>query len=221
MMVRAGAEPISILKPVIAALLLLCGSFALAQARPEDGGHEFQLWSGGGHSVAGGRGDTSVWNVGVRYGWILTRPHGPGFLKGRFEYAVDAVPVFMVFQQVLIPAGSTSASYPSGTVYGGGVNPLNLKWDFASRGSIAPYLELSGGTLFTTQEVPPGTSMVNFTSGAALGAHFLGDTRNWSLELRYLHISNAGLTVPNPGINTVQVRLGIGKFFGSSRAGKR
>ncbi|MBI3645099.1 MAG: acyloxyacyl hydrolase, partial [Acidobacteriales bacterium] len=26
--------------------------------------------------------------------------------------------------------------------------------------------------------------------------------------------SNAGLTVPNPGINTVQVRVGVGKFFG-------
>ena len=25
---------------------------------------------------------------------------------------------------------------------------------------------------------------------------------------------NAGLTVPNPGVNTVQVRLGFGKFFG-------
>jgi hypothetical protein len=29
-----------------------------------------------------------------------------------------------------------------------------------------------------------------------------------------MHISNAGLTRPNPGINTVQVRLGFGKFFG-------
>jgi hypothetical protein len=27
-------------------------------------------------------------------GWILTRPHGPGFLKAGFEYALDAVPVF-------------------------------------------------------------------------------------------------------------------------------
>jgi hypothetical protein len=188
------------MKFILAAVLLLGSSLALAQARPEDGGHELQLWSGGGHSVSGGRGDTSVWNVGVRYGWILTRPHGPAFLKGRFEYAVDAIPVFMVFQ-------------PANTAYGGGVNPLNLKWDFASRGSIAPYLELSGGTLFTTQEVPTGTSAVNFTTCAAVGAHFLGDSRNWSVELRYMHISNAGLTVPNPGVNTVQVRVGIGKFF--------
>jgi len=29
-----------------------------------------------------------------------------------------------------------------------------------------------------------------------------------------MHISNAGLSSPNPGINTVQVRIGVGKFFG-------
>jgi hypothetical protein len=181
--------------------LCLAGSLALAQSRPEDGGHELQVWSGGGHSVAGGTSKTGVWNLGLRYGWILTEPHGPGFLSGRFEYAVDAVPAFLIFQ-------------PANTAYGAGINPLNLKWDFATRGSVVPYLELSGGTLFTSQDVPTGTDRVNFTSCAAIGAHFLGEKRNWSIELRYMHISNAGLTSPNPGINTVQVRVGIGKFLG-------
>ncbi|HEY7099380.1 MAG TPA: acyloxyacyl hydrolase [Terriglobales bacterium] len=168
--------------------------------RPEDGAREFQLWTGGGHSVAGGTSDIGAWNVGIRYGWILTRPHGPGFLKGRFEYAVDGVPMFLVFQ-------------PTNTAYGVGVNPLNLKWNFATRETFVPYLELSGGTLFTTHDVPAGVSGVNFTSGAALGTHILRDRYNCSLEVRYMHISNAGLSSPNPGINTVQVRIGFGKFF--------
>lgn len=184
----------------LAAVVLLFCAMAGAQARLEDGGHEIQLWSGGGHSVSGGTSDTGVWNVGLRYGWILTRPHGPGFLKGRFEYAVDAVPVFLVFQ-------------PAGTAYGAGLNPLNLKWNFATRGRVVPYLEISGGTLFTTHDVPSGTSSVNFTSGAALGTHFLGNEHSWSLEIRYLHISNAGLSSPNPGINTVQLRLGVGRVY--------
>jgi lipid A 3-O-deacylase len=187
---------------LLAAVLLTSVSFAVAQARVEDGGRELQLWTGGGHSVPGGTSRTGVWNAGLRYGWILTAPHGPGFLKGRFEYAIDAIPIFLVFQ-------------PANTAYGAGVNPLNLKWDFATRGHVVPYLELSGGTLFTNHDVPTGTDHVNFTSCAALGAHFLGDSRNWSVEVRYMHISNAGLTSPNPGINTVQVRLGIGKFLGS------
>jgi len=175
-------------------------SLGSAQDRPEEGGHELQIWTGGGRSVPGGTKDTSVWNAGVRYGWILTAPHGPGFLNGRFEYAVDAVPAFVVFQ-------------PANTVYGAGVNPIALKWIFATRSSVEPYLELNGGTLFTTHEVPAGTSTINFTSSAALGFHVLRE-HAWTVEVRYMHISNAGLTTPNPGINTVQVRLGFGKFFG-------
>jgi hypothetical protein len=188
-------------KRLIAVALLLMSSVAWAQNRPEDGGREIQVWTGGGPSVPGGTSDTSVWNVGLRYGWILTRPHGPGFLKGRFEYAVDVVPVFTVFQRY-------------NTAYGAGFNPLGLKWDFAARGRIEPYLELGGGTLFTNHQVPIGTSSVNFTPSAALGMHLLDDKYAFSVELRYLHISNAGLSSPNPGINTLEVRVGWGKFFG-------
>jgi hypothetical protein len=174
-------------------------SWAMGQVRPEEGGHEFQVWTGGGRSVSGGTGSTGVWNVGVRYGWILTAPYGPGFLKGRFEYAIDASPAFVLFQ-------------PHNTAYGAAINPVGLKWIFATRGDVQPYMELGGGVLFTSHEVPAGTSTVNFTPSAAFGVHFLG-SRAWSVEVRYLHISNAGLSTPNPGINTVQVRLGIGKFF--------
>ena len=118
---------------VSVALVAGLGGISFSQEHPEEGGHEIQ-WTGGGHSVPGGTKNTGVWNLGVRYGWILTRPHGPGFPKGRFEYAVDAVPVFLVFQ-------------PANTSYGAGFNPIDLKWDFATRGSIVPYLEIDGGTL--------------------------------------------------------------------------
>jgi len=184
---------------LIACSLLVLFPFAGAQDRPEEGGHELEVWTGGGHSVPGGTKDTSVWNAGVRYGWILTAPHGPGFLSGRFEYAVDAVPAFVIFQR-------------ANTAYGAGVNPFALKWIFATRGDGQPYLELNGGTLFTNHEVPTGTSTINFTSSAALGVHFLHHAA-YTVEVRYMHISNAGLTTPNSGINTVQVRLGFGKFF--------
>lgn len=186
---------------VLAACLgaLSWGQNAGASDGPQAGGHEMQVWAGGGHSVAGGTQNTSVMNLGLRYGWVLTNPFLPGPLKGRLEYAVDAVPAFVIFQ-------------PANTVYGAGVNPLNLKWNFSSFGRVMPYLELSGGVLFTNHETPVGTSQINFTPGAGFGAHFLRGSWNWSAEVRYLHISNAGLTKPNPGINTVQIRVGLGRF---------
>ena len=185
-------------------LTVLLGRFASAQGRPEQGATEIQLWTAGGHSVPGGRGESGIWNAGLRYGWVLTEPHGLGFLAGRFEYAIEAVPAYLIFQ-------------PTNTAYGAGLNPLNLKWNFATRGHLVPYLELSGGTLFTTHSVPPGTSNVNFTPSAAFGAHFLGHKYAWTVEARYLHISNAGLDRLNPGVNTVEIKIGIGKFKGSQK----
>jgi hypothetical protein len=179
-------------------VLLLCPAVC-AQAGPQGGGHEIELWTGGGHGLNGSTSDTGVFNVGVRYGWILTAPHGPGFLRGQFEYAVDAVPVFVVVQR-------------TGTAYGIGLNPIALKWAFRSPHKVVPYFEIGGGTLFTSSDVPPGTSQINFTTSGALGLHFLQSKYNWSAAVRYMHISNAGLANHNPGINTIQVRLGFGRF---------
>jgi len=179
-----------------------------AQQGPEAGGHEVRVWTGGGYTVPGGTKDTGVWNLGLRYGWILTGLHGPGFLKGRFEYGVDAVPAFLVFQ-------------PANTAYGAGIDPVGLKWNFAGRGRWSPYLELAGGVLFTSHDVPAGTNSVNFLSSLALGMHLLGPRYDWSLEARYMHISNAGLATPNPGINTLQVRIGFGRFFPGKEHAKK
>jgi len=49
--------------------ILFCAG-AMAQG-PEQGATEIQVWTSGGHSVAGGRGDTGIWNAGFRYGWVL------------------------------------------------------------------------------------------------------------------------------------------------------
>ena len=184
----------------IAIFVTLASSLtASAQIGPQQGGSEIQVWTAGGHSVAGGRGNTGIWNVGLRYGWVLLDSHGPSFLRGKFEYAIDAVPAYLIFQR-------------ANTAYGVGVNPLNLKWNFQQRGTVVPYAELSGGLLFTNHDVPPRTSSVNFTPAAAFGLHFLRARYAWTVEGRYLHISDAGLSRLNPGINTFEVHLGIGKF---------
>ncbi|HZR66959.1 MAG TPA: acyloxyacyl hydrolase [Terriglobales bacterium] len=191
---------------------VLLGTLVAAQSGPAPGSTEIQAWTAGGYSVPGGRGHTGVWNAGFRYGWVLLGPHGPGFLRGEFEYAIDAVPLFLVFQ-------------PRNTAHGVGFNPLNLKWNFirgtggpqppsellASRVFI-PYAELSGGVLFTDHTVPAFTDTINFTPSAALGLHILRPALTWTVEARYLHISNAGLERLNPGINTFEVKLGVGRF---------
>ncbi len=182
----------------VAATMILA-STASAQSGPDKGSHDLQIWTSGGHGLTGSTSSTELWNVGLRYGWVLTGPVGPGFLKGNLEYAVDVVPVFLVFQ-------------PANTAYGFGLNPIALKWNFAPEHKVRPYLEIGGGTLFTNNQVPSDTSRVNFTSGGALGMHFLRNKYNWAAEVRFMHISNASIANHNPGINTVQIRIGFGLF---------
>ncbi len=201
---RNGRHAILRVAALLFMVALICCPTAFSQTRPQDGGHEIQIWSGGGHGVTGSTSSDGVFNAGVRFGWILTKAHGPGFLRGRFEYAADAVPVFMIFQ-------------PAKKAYGAGLNPVVLKWNFETDSRIVPYVELAGGVLFTNVTVPTGTSQTNFTTSGAIGVHVLGEKVAWSVDLRYMHISNAGLATPNPGINTIQVRIGVGWFFRGHR----
>jgi lipid A 3-O-deacylase len=190
------------LKRTIAVILFtafFCVPAARSQAGPVEGGHELQIWTGGGHGTNGSQSSDGIWNLGLRYGLILTAPHGPRFLRGRLEYAVDIVPAFLVAQK-------------GGTAYGAGVNPFAFKWALDTHRSVVPYFEIGGGTLFTNVKTPPGTSQINFTTSGAVGLHFLRSKYNVSTEIRFMHISNAGLASPNPGINTVQLRVGFGLF---------
>lgn len=183
--------------------LLLVSSLASAQqsSKPlDEQPWDFGVWMGGGFSVPGGTADTQAYNLGIRVGKVLTDDHGSGFLRGNFEWSADVMPFY-------------SLLHPANDVYGGGFNPVNLKWNFTRYSRMIPYLELGGGVLFTNTEVPAGTSSVNFLTHGTAGFHFFF-SKNEALTVttRFEHISNAGLAVPNPGINTVQFQLGLNWF---------
>jgi lipid A 3-O-deacylase len=182
---------------LLAVLAAAVPSFA---QNPQKGDWDLGIYATGGTSVPGGTKDTQVFSLGLRAGKVLTGDHLPGFLRGNFEYAFDVVPAYIVFQNQ--------------NTYGAGFDPVVLKWNFTSSKRVTPFFEIVGGTLFSTNEVPPGTSSVNFRSGAGFGMHFpiSSGRRTLTVEAKYEHISNAGLATPNPGINTVQFVLGWGMF---------
>jgi hypothetical protein len=185
-------------------MLTVLSACALAQSLPSDslekGTWELGIWTAGGHSVSGGTADTGVWNAGVRVGKVLTDEHGSGLLRGNLEYAVDLIPVYLL-------------AFPRQTSYAGGFDPFIVKWNFTSGRKVAPYLELGGGVLLSLDDIPPGTSNVNFMPQASFGAQiFTRQKRAVSVAAKYVHISNAGLATPNPGINTIQFAIGYHWF---------
>jgi hypothetical protein len=184
--------------------LVLLAASSFAQSKPSDslekGTWELGIWTAGGHSVSGGTADTGVWNAGVRVGKVLTDEHGSGLLRGNLEYAVDLIPAYLLI-------------FPLQTSYAGGFDPFILKWNFTSGRKVAPYLELGGGVLLSLDDVPPGTNNVNFMPQASFGVQiFTREKRAISVAAKYVHISNAGLSTPNPGINTIQFAIGYHWF---------
>ncbi len=151
---------------------------------------------GGATRIPGGAGTRGFWTMNLRWGRILTSSLGPGPLRGTLEYTVEIVPAFVLKQ--------------STTVFGGGVNPLLLQYNFTRSRRVVPFLQFGGGTLFTNQTVPEGTSQINFTPQGGIGIYMfrrLGSA--FALGIRYHHISNAGMVRPNPGHNSLYFYSGI------------
>jgi lipid A 3-O-deacylase len=96
------------------------------------------------------------------------------------------------------------------TLYGGGLTPFFWQYNFTSSARVVPYFNLGAGMLFTSQNFPAGTSSFNFTPQGGIGAYwFQKPHRAVSFGVRYHHISNAGITKPNPGHNALYFYGGL------------
>jgi lipid A 3-O-deacylase len=177
----------------VAIFTLFIASAAAAQDLPfktlTRGTWELGAFAGGGEGF--GKSDNTQFLIaGGRGGLVLTKEFMPGILRGNFEWAVDVMPVYIVFP-------------PNSGVYGGSIKPVIWKWNFTHWQKVAPYFAAAGGILFTRQNIPPGdTSQVNFTPQADFGIHiFLREGRAITLEMDAVHHSNASLGNQNPGYN--------------------
>jgi lipid A 3-O-deacylase len=186
-------------------LLMVFCAFASAQEIPSDSLRKPNwnkgVWVGGGTGL-GEEGDGFQFvNAGFRLSRVLMRERGSGRFRGTLEYGFDVMPLYPV--------------HFDRWVYGGGMNPVVLKWNFTSGKRIVPYGELSAGFLIHTQNIPPGdTSQVNFIEGIGGGFQVFRNPKHaWYLGAKVFHMSNASLGRTNPGVNTsLQFTMGYTWF---------
>jgi hypothetical protein len=185
---------------LIPLILLFVSTGDCQQNMPiEKGTWTIGISTSGGSGVSGNTTETSLWLTGIRFGKVLTKELGNGMLRGRLEYTVETIPVFLVFQEK--------------TIYGFDITPVLLKWNFTGPRGMIPYFEVGAGMLITSDDVPEQTFPFNFTPQAGFGFHILtGPKQAFTIGFRYMHISNGGLESPNPGINTIQVLAGYHWF---------
>jgi len=94
-----------------------------------------------------------------------------------------------------------------------GLTP-HLRYNFATGTSLVPYLDVGAGLSATSIREPDLGQVFEFNLQAAGGVRwFITHDVALSLELRLLHLSDAGMTVPNLGVNNVSGLLGVSWFF--------
>jgi len=141
-------------------------------------------------------------NGGQRYtatavSWArdLTRDLGPGLLRGRLMWGVEAMPFFWQDQPTTTP--------------GIGISPLVWRWRFVPRPRAAPFVELAFGGLFTADPVPEGTKTTNFLTHGAFGIRWRPAARvGLVTAYRFQHISNGNQQSVNPGVNAHVIWVG-------------
>jgi hypothetical protein len=131
----------------------------------------------------------------IGWGRELSGDWGPGSLRGRFTWAVEAMPVF--------------AQFSPSAIYGVGFAPVVWRWNFTPRSRYSVFGELSMGGLWTTEPIPEDTSRGNFTAHWGGGVRLRRRGANaMVLAYRFQHFSNGNQRGSNPGVNSHVVLIG-------------
>ncbi|MCX7824825.1 MAG: acyloxyacyl hydrolase [Verrucomicrobiae bacterium] len=88
------------------------------------------------------------------------------------------------------------------------------KHNFITGTRCVPFVELGNGVSMNQWGIYECNSDFEFISQVGLGVqYFFNDNWNWMLGARYHHMSNAGMTKSNPGLNNVIFTTGVTRFF--------
>ena len=131
----------------------------------------------------------------ISWGRELTREWGPGALRGRFVWALEAMPIF--------------AQFSPATIYGVGLAPVVWRWNFRPQPQWSAFGELSMGGMWSTEPIPEKTSRGNFTAhwGAGVRLRPRGG-HSTVVAYRFQHLSNGNQLGSNPGVNSHVVVIG-------------
>lgn len=133
-------------------------------------------------------------------------------------YTATVLPAAILFQPAQIYFFSSGTVFTESvaaahSVYGFGVEPLGFTFEFARRHRLAPFVELGGGIIASTEPIPfnvPGGTGLNFLADLGGGIRWkIGRTRAVGIGYRLMHISNANTTGVNPGIDNHILWMGF------------
>lgn len=145
--------------------------------------------------------DFNFWQTNLRICRVLTNLlRQSGILRGNLEGIME-------FTSSSIIKGEGSFIFGLGPIIR--YNFLRPKW------KIVPYFQLGGGVCYTDAYYYEGIGQgFNFTLQFGTGfRYFITKRYSFDFEIRYNHISNAGMDHRNDGVNAIGATVGLSYFF--------
>lgn len=157
------------------------------------------LGAGYGVQILGSRQSHDLALAGISYGYMLGSVMGEGhWYRGNLELRGELI------------SGGQFAPSSDWLV---GITP-HLRYNFATGTRWIPYVDVGAGLSATSIGPPDLSNCFEFNLQAATGVRwFIRDNVALGIEARYLHMSDAGISKPNLGLNNVNGMLSISWFF--------
>ena len=135
----------------------------------------------------------------VTYGHVLGHMVGEGhFYRGNWELRLEAF-------------GGLQFLPDSEWVLG--VAP-HLRYDFMTGTKFVPFIDVGAGVSATSIGPPDLSNIFEFNLQGTIGTqYFLRPNLALTLEARYFHLSCAGISNPNLGLNTIAGMVGLSFLF--------
>ena len=167
----------------------------------KNGDQSISLSFGGadGVRIFGGRDRHDLELNSLSYGYMLGAVEGDGhWYRGNWELRGELF-------------GGAQFS-PSGN-WVVGLTP-HLRYNFATGTRWIPFLDLGAGISATGIGAPDLSGTFEFNLQASTGVRwFIRDNLALTFEAGYLHLSDAGLSRPNQGVNSIKGMIGVSWFF--------
>lgn len=190
---------------------------AIAPVQPNwqgpGGRHEFGAWWGvsliSGH-IWGYSGDVKYMPIDLHYSYEFYRHHESWSMR----YSPELTAVAMLDWPTPNTSKSGTAYNQRTRAYGSGVSPVGFQWDLMPLRRVQPFFSGDGGFIYFADRVlsPQGSQfMYTIDYGAGLN---IFHHRNQAITIgyRYQHLSNANISMHNPGTDANTFYVGISRF---------
>ena len=196
----APANPESLVRPVL----------AQQPQWPLPGGvHEFGAWWGlsliSGH-IWGYAKDVKYMPIDVRYSYLFSQ-HDHWAMR----YSPELTALAMLDEPV--PNQKNPETQRKRT-YGSGISPVGFQADFFPSRRVQPFLSGDGGFIYFLGKVlSPQGSQFMYTVDFGCGLNiFRKDRQVVTIGYRYQHLSNANISLHNPGADMNTFYVGVSRF---------